>query len=163
MPGVSKDRLQYAGGQGRAARYVAALLRASSPQATVSRQKVGRNEPCPCGSGNRSYRTVPPIGPIRQIHVILHLCWTHIKKPGEPGFSSIQWVCLVKRADICCLFPFRATRDVEGNLLAFCECFEALSLNSGEMDEHVFAAAIRGNETKAFRAVEPFNGTNCHV
>jgi hypothetical protein len=31
------------------------------------------------------------------------------------------------------------------------------------MGEHIFAAAIRGNETKAFRAVEPFNGTNCHV
>jgi hypothetical protein len=85
------------------------------------------------------------------------------KKPGEPGFSSIQWVCLVNQADICCLLPFRATRDVKGNLLVFCECFEALSLNSGEMGEHIFAAAIRGNETKAFRAVEPFNGTNCHV
>jgi hypothetical protein len=96
------------------------------------------------------------------LHVISHLCWAQ-KKPGEPGFSSIQWVCLVKRTDICCLLPFRATRDVEGNLLAFCERLEALSLNSGEMGEHVFAAAIRGNETKAFRAVEPFNGTNCHV
>jgi tetratricopeptide (TPR) repeat protein len=32
---------------------VAALLGASSPQATVSRQKVGRNEPCPCGSGKK--------------------------------------------------------------------------------------------------------------
>jgi hypothetical protein len=31
------------------------------------------------------------------------------------------------------------------------------------MGEHIFAAAIRGNETKAFRAVEPFNGTNCHA
>jgi hypothetical protein len=24
------------------------------------------------------------------LHVISHLCWTHKKKPGEPGFSSIQ-------------------------------------------------------------------------
>ena len=48
------------------------------------------------------------------------------------------------------MLPLRATRDVKGNLLVFCECFEALSLNSGEMGEHIFAAAIRGNETKAF-------------
>jgi hypothetical protein len=72
-------------------------------------------------------------------------------------------VCLVKRADICCSLPFRATRDVEGNLLVFYECLEVLSLNSGEMGEHVFAAAIKGNETKAFRVVEPFNGTSCYI
>jgi hypothetical protein len=31
------------------------------------------------------------------------------------------------------------------------------------MGEHVFASAIRGNKTKAFRAVEPFKGTSCHI
>jgi uncharacterized protein YecA (UPF0149 family) len=25
----------------------------SSPQVTTSRQKVGRNDPCPCGSGKK--------------------------------------------------------------------------------------------------------------
>jgi SEC-C motif-containing protein len=32
---------------------VAAHLRVSSPQVTTSRQKVGRNDPCPCGSGKK--------------------------------------------------------------------------------------------------------------
>jgi tetratricopeptide (TPR) repeat protein len=32
---------------------VADLLRAPSPPVTVSRQKVGRNDPCPCGSGKK--------------------------------------------------------------------------------------------------------------
>ncbi len=32
---------------------VAAMLRGTSSPATVGRQKVGRNEPCPCGSGKK--------------------------------------------------------------------------------------------------------------
>jgi hypothetical protein len=32
---------------------VAARLRVFSPQVTTSRQKVGRNDPCPCGSGKK--------------------------------------------------------------------------------------------------------------
>jgi tetratricopeptide (TPR) repeat protein len=32
---------------------VTARLRVSSPQVTTSRQKVGRNDPCPCGSGKK--------------------------------------------------------------------------------------------------------------
>jgi uncharacterized protein YecA (UPF0149 family) len=32
---------------------VAARLQVSSPQVTTSRQKVGRNDPCPCGSGKK--------------------------------------------------------------------------------------------------------------
>jgi tetratricopeptide (TPR) repeat protein len=32
---------------------VAAMLRGSSSQVTAGRQKVGRNEPCPCGSGKK--------------------------------------------------------------------------------------------------------------
>jgi tetratricopeptide (TPR) repeat protein len=32
---------------------VSARLRVSSPQVTTSRQKVGRNDPCPCGSGKK--------------------------------------------------------------------------------------------------------------
>src|SRR2546425_11569499 len=32
---------------------VAALLRAAPSQVTAGRQKVGQNEPCPCGSGKK--------------------------------------------------------------------------------------------------------------
>src|SRR5918999_6038989 len=93
-------------------------------QSLIAKMTAMLFEPFLNGLGNNLHHTEPV--------ECTKLCWTHTKKPGEPGFSSIQWVCLVKRADICCLLPFRATRDVEGNLLVFCECLEVLSLNSGE-------------------------------
>ncbi len=35
--------------------------------------------------------------------------------------------------------------------------------NRGEVREHVLAAAIGGDEAKAFRIVKPLDGSGCHV
>ena len=51
---------------------------------------------------------------------------------------------------------------VEGDLLAFPQVGEASALNGGDMDEHVFTAALQLDESVALLAVEPFDCACCH-
>ncbi len=55
--------------------------------------------------------------------------------------------------------------NFELNVLAFSQSFEAVTLDSGEVYEHIFAAISRSNEAKTFRLVEPLNLTFnlCHL
>src|SRR5258707_4643144 len=49
-----------------------------------------------------------------------------------------------------------------GDLLPFVEFAEPRALNGADMDKHVLAAVVRLDETKAFRCVEPFDGSRSH-
>src|SRR5580700_9048360 len=52
--------------------------------------------------------------------------------------------------------------DLIGDLLALVEFAETRALNGADVDEYVLAAVIRLDETKAFRCVEPFDGSRSH-
>ena len=52
---------------------------------------------------------------------------------------------------------------VVGDLLALGQGTEALGLDGGEVDEHVAAAVIVGDEAEALFVVEPFDSTVIHV
>src|ERR1700721_1184149 len=52
--------------------------------------------------------------------------------------------------------------DLIGDLLALVEFAETRALNGADMDKHVLAAVIRLDEAKAFRCVEPFDGSRTH-
>jgi len=47
--------------------------------------------------------------------------------------------------------------------LTFVERGQASALDRGDMDEYVFAAILRLNESIAFRRVEPFHGASSHL
>ena len=51
---------------------------------------------------------------------------------------------------------------VISDLLALSQSTEALGLDSGEVDEHVAAAVIVGDEAKALFVVEPFDSAVIH-
>ena len=55
---------------------------------------------------------------------------------------------------------FLALLDGELNALTFFQGFETVGLDGGEVNEHVFAAVSRGDETEAFLGVEEFYGTS---
>ena len=78
--------------------------------------------------------------------------------------ASNQWF----RSDSCYVNSsrtFLAVLNFELNVLAFCQSFEAITLNSREVYEYVFATICRSNEAKAFSLVEPLNLTFnlCHL
>ncbi|ABV12294.1 hypothetical protein CKO_01153 [Citrobacter koseri ATCC BAA-895] len=78
--------------------------------------------------------------------------------------ASNQWC----RSDSCYVNSsrtFLAVLNFELNVLAFSQGFEAVTLDSGEVYEHIFAAISRSNEAKTFRLVEPLNLTFnlCHL
>src|SRR5690606_24517167 len=52
--------------------------------------------------------------------------------------------------------------NVEADLLAINEGTHACALNSGDVDENVYAAIIRLNEAKTFGCIEELNGTSSH-
>src|SRR5262245_24622867 len=47
--------------------------------------------------------------------------------------------------------------------LTFIERAQASALDRGDMDEYVFAAVLRLNESITFRRVEPFHGAGSHL
>jgi hypothetical protein len=55
---------------------------------------------------------------------------------------------------------FLALLDGELNALTFVQGFETRGLDGGEVNEHIFAAINRGDETKTFLGVEELNGTS---
>ena len=69
----------------------------------------------------------------------------------------------IRRANVRCLLPLGAGRNVETNSLTFLQGLEALALNRGEVDEEILAAVFGGDEAEALRIVEPFYVACCHV
>jgi hypothetical protein len=57
----------------------------------------------------------------------------------------------------------RALRYFKRCLLIFLQRLEAVALNLGKMREQVLAAAVRRDEPKALRIVEPLYGTCCQL
>src|SRR3954469_10003459 len=57
----------------------------------------------------------------------------------------------------------RVGLDVERHLLPFVEAAQAGCFHGRDMDEHVLAAAFRGNEAETFGGIEEFNSTDGHL
>jgi hypothetical protein len=67
-----------------------------------------------------------------------------------------------ERIDVRGLFTLRTFSDIEGDLLAFLQAFEAFARDRGKVGEQIIATTIGGNEAEAFRVVEPFNNASGH-
>jgi hypothetical protein len=52
--------------------------------------------------------------------------------------------------------------DFERDLLTFVQGLHAGTLHGRDVNEHILAAVIRLNETKAFLGVEPLHGSSAH-
>ena len=52
---------------------------------------------------------------------------------------------------------------LEADFLTFPKVGHSSSLNCGNVDENVLAAAVRLNETEALRRIEPLNRARSHV
>ena len=61
------------------------------------------------------------------------------------------------------LAAIAARLDVKADFLVVSEARQAGPFDSGNMNENVFCAAIRGNEAEAFGGVKPFHGASSHV
>jgi hypothetical protein len=61
-----------------------------------------------------------------------------------------------------CLEAFAPRRRRELDRLAILQRLESLSGDLGMMDEQVFPAIVRGNETKTLLLIKPLYHTSCH-
>jgi hypothetical protein len=66
------------------------------------------------------------------------------------------------RLDVGRLLALRAAGHLEGDLLAFLERAETLTLDRGEMREEVLAAVVGLDEAESLRIVEPLDRTGSH-
>src|SRR5690349_19227357 len=66
------------------------------------------------------------------------------------------------RLDVSSLLALRAGRDLEAHALVLGQRLEAGGVDSRKVREYVFTTAVRGNEAKTLRIVEPFNSTARH-
>jgi hypothetical protein len=62
----------------------------------------------------------------------------------------------LQRSDVAGCRAFRAIFNGERNLLAFIKGLEAVTLDSREMYEYIFAAVVRSDKAKTFICVKPF-------
>lgn len=69
----------------------------------------------------------------------------------------------LRHLDISGLLSFRSLYGIKVDTLTFLQCFKAWHLYRGIVNEEIFAAAIRGNESKTLRIVEPLHSTRCHI
>src|SRR5438105_1029576 len=87
------------------------------------------------------------------------------KPPGllAPG-GHVVWLrnLLSDLPDVRRLRPLGTLGDLVLHLLTFREAPEALHLDGGVVDEHVFAASVWSDEAVAFRVIEPLHGTCSH-
>src|SRR5207248_9476915 len=65
--------------------------------------------------------------------------------------------------DVPSLGALLALGRLELDARALGERLEALGLDRAEVDEHVLAALVRGDEAIPLRVVEPFHGSCCHI
>jgi hypothetical protein len=95
------------------------------------------------------------------------------KAPDEDAFAWIPtalrrlWqrrtATPLLRLDVGSLLALRAGRDLEAYALVLGQRLEAGGVDCRKVREHVFTAAVRGNEAETLRIVEPFNSTARHV
>ena len=92
-------------------------------------------------------------------------CNKNEKAPQRRGFSYKISGLELDSSYVNCCRTFLAVLNFKLNVLAFGQSFETITLDSGEVYEHIFAAISRSNETKTFRLVEPLNLTFnlCHL
>src|SRR6187431_3240534 len=69
---------------------------------------------------------------------------------------------LSERADVLGLFALTSGGHVELDALTLGEALVAVTLDCGEVDEHV-VATLTSDEAVALLAVEPLHGALCHV
>src|ERR1700747_1988815 len=79
--------------------------------------------------------------------------------PGHDLFDS--W--LADCDDVASLGALLPLGRLELDLRALGERLEALARDRAEVDEHVFAALVRGDEAVPLRVVEPLDGSGCHI
>src|SRR5207249_10458769 len=77
-----------------------------------------------------------------------------MKSPPEPR---------LQRLDVCRGRALLPLRDVERDLLALFQGFEACALDRAVMGEQILPAVIRRDESEAFGVVEPLHGACSHV
>ena len=81
-----------------------------------------------------------------------------------PFLPCNQACCnVLQRRDFRSLLALRALRHFEANFLVLLQRFKAVALNLRKMREQVFAAAVRRDEPKSLRIVEPLYGTCRHL
>jgi hypothetical protein len=78
--------------------------------------------------------------------------------PQEAG-SAVKTLL---RLDVGSLLALRAGRDLEAHALVFRQRLETGRVDCRKVRENVFTTAVRGNEAKTLRIVEPFNSTARH-
>ena len=61
------------------------------------------------------------------------------------------------------LRTLRSLADLELDSLVLLKGAKTVPLDLRMVDEHIFCAAIRGDEAESLLAVEPFNGSLCHT
>src|ERR1700732_1046812 len=86
---------------------------------------------------------------------------TRAVKRGGPGLTGNR---NARSADLQIFRRFLATvrDDVEAHLRAFCQAGGTGPFHRRDMDKHVLAAAVRLNETKTLRRVEPLHRPSRH-
>lgn len=86
------------------------------------------------------------------------------KRPrGKAGSFYSLTVVLLLSDDVDRLKTFRSLLDIKIYCLAFCQCFEAITVDCREMYEYIFTTIGGSNKTKTLGLVEPFNSTCSHV
>ncbi len=86
------------------------------------------------------------------------------KQPEEltAALTSELWLRFeLESLNVLCLPAFRTLHDIKLHCLTLLKAAEALRLDSGVVDENVFAA-LPADETETFRIVKPLNGTLFH-
>jgi hypothetical protein len=76
-------------------------------------------------------------------------------EPASGGPAALNYTKL-QAGDVRCLQALGARRDLEFNRLAFVQRLVSISLNSGEMDENIFAG-LALDESEALASIEPLN------
>src|SRR3954453_24030769 len=69
----------------------------------------------------------------------------------------------LERGDVDGLRPLVAGLGVIGDLRALGQRLEAVRVDAGVVDEQVLATLVRRDEAQALVAVEPLDGSGCHV
>src|SRR3954453_23233777 len=108
---------------------------------------------CPSGT-NFSLRAVGPFG-VRRFSA-------RVPGAGRCGHRTGPGVPRLERADVLRLQALLALGDLELDLLALFEGAVAAAGDGREVCEHVLAAVIGGDESKALFPVEPLDRTCCH-